>query len=136
MADVQISHSGPLFPKISLLDAKCCDFARLADFGDESVHKLLVHQVSSVPCFLDAEFPKIIADPSDFPPLTCSSLQHEMQEEEVQLASVKVASEKQAEQHGPLLRRNVEGARLGTAQCLKLGQTLRECNFTRLSRIF
>ena len=27
MADVQISQSGPLFPKISLLDAKCCDFA-------------------------------------------------------------------------------------------------------------
>ena len=36
MADVQISQSGPLFPKISLLDAKCFDFARRADFDDEA----------------------------------------------------------------------------------------------------
>ena len=31
MADVQISQSGPFFPKISLLDAKCFDFAWLTD---------------------------------------------------------------------------------------------------------
>ena len=36
MADEQISQSGPLFPKISLLDAKCFDFARRADFDDEA----------------------------------------------------------------------------------------------------
>ena len=36
--------------------------------------------------------------------------------EEVQLASVQVGSE-------PLLRRNVEGMKLETAHCLKLGQT-------------
>ena len=33
MTDAQISQSGPLFPKISLLDAKCFDFARLAVTG-------------------------------------------------------------------------------------------------------
>ena len=36
MADEQISHSDPLFPKISLLDAKCFDFAGQTDFDDEA----------------------------------------------------------------------------------------------------
>ena len=36
MADVQICQSGPLFQKISLLDAKCFDFARLTDFDNEA----------------------------------------------------------------------------------------------------
>ena len=36
MTDAQISQSGPLFPKISLLDAKCFDFARRANFDDEA----------------------------------------------------------------------------------------------------
>ena len=36
MADAQISQSGPLFPNISLLDAKSFDFARWADFDDEA----------------------------------------------------------------------------------------------------
>ena len=36
MADAQISESGPLFPKISILDAKCFDFARRADFDNEA----------------------------------------------------------------------------------------------------
>ena len=36
MADVEISQSGTLSPKISLFDAKCFDFARLADFDDEA----------------------------------------------------------------------------------------------------
>ena len=59
--------------------------------------------------FLGCRISKIVADPSDFPPLTCSSLQQEMpEEEEAQLALVQVALEKQAAQHGPLLRRNVE----------------------------
>ena len=35
MADAQISQSGPLFPKISLLEAKCCNIARQAYFDDE-----------------------------------------------------------------------------------------------------
>ena len=36
MADAQTSQSGPLFPNISLLDAKSFDFARWADFDDEA----------------------------------------------------------------------------------------------------
>ena len=36
MADEQISQSGPLFPKISPLDAKLFDLARRADFDDEA----------------------------------------------------------------------------------------------------
>ena len=67
--------------------------------------------------FLGCRISKIVADPSDFPPLTCSSLQQEMpEEEEAQLALVQVALEKQAAQHGPLLRRNVEGVKLETAR--------------------
>ena len=37
MAVAQISQSGPLFPKISPLDAKYFDFAWRADFDDEAV---------------------------------------------------------------------------------------------------
>ena len=36
MADKKISQSGPLFSKISVLDAKCSDFARRADFDDKA----------------------------------------------------------------------------------------------------
>ena len=36
MADEQIFQSGPLFLKISLSDAKCFDFAQLADFDDKA----------------------------------------------------------------------------------------------------
>ena len=73
--------------------------------------------------FLGCRISKIIADPSDFPPLTCSSLQQEMPEEEaVQLALVQVASEKQTAQHGPLLWMNIEGVKLETAHYLKLAQ--------------
>ena len=35
MADVQISQSGPLFPKIGLLDAKSFDLSRRGNFDDE-----------------------------------------------------------------------------------------------------
>ena len=59
--------------------------------------------------FLGCLISKNVADPSDFPSLTYSFLQQEIPEEEaVQFASVQVASEKQAAQHGPLLRRNVK----------------------------
>ena len=75
-----------------------------------------------------------------FSPLTWSSLQQEMPEEEaVPLALVQVASEKQAAQHGPLLWMNIGGVKLETAHCLKLaqvGRTLRDCNFRSCSRIF
>ena len=37
MTDGQISQSGPLFPKISLLGAKCYDFDRRADFDYKTV---------------------------------------------------------------------------------------------------
>ena len=72
-----------------------------------------------------------------FSPLTCSPFQQEIQEEEeVQLASVQVASEKQATQHGPLPRKNVEGVKPETAHCLKLGQTLRMQCKTAISEVF
>ena len=87
--------------------------------------------------FLGCRISKNVADPSDFPPLTYSSLQQEIPEEEaVKLASVQVASEKQAAQHGPLLRRNVEGVKLEAAYCLKLGQTLRVQCETAISEVF
>ena len=35
MADAQISWSGPIFSKISLMDAICFGFAQLADFDYE-----------------------------------------------------------------------------------------------------
>ena len=53
---------------------------------------------------------------------------------------LQVASEKQAEQHGSLLRRNVEGVKpetAVTAHCLKLGQTLRmQCETAILQKSF
>ena len=39
-------------------------------------------------------------------------------------------------QHWPLLMMNVEGVKLEAAQCLKLGQTLQDCNFISSSKIF
>ena len=42
------------------------------------------------------------------------------QKEAVQGALIQLASEKQAAQLGPLLRRNVEGVKLEAAHCLKL----------------
>ena len=45
MADAQISQSGPLFPNISLLDAKSFDFARWADFDDVVI---MTRQQSSI----------------------------------------------------------------------------------------
>ena len=91
------------------------------------------------PCdmFLGCRISKIVVDQSKFPLLTCSSLQQEIPEAEaVQLALVQVASEKQEAQHGPLLRRNVEGVKLETAHCLKLGQTLRMQCETAISEVF